>query len=421
MKASDGKGVHRMQGVKPIRPSRKQLAFLDWEFGVFLTFGIRTFYEGHVDWDGKEMPLLAFDPRDLDCNQWLETISKAGARYAVLVVKHHDGFANWPSAFTSYSVANTPWKDGKGDVVREFTDACRRYGVKVGLYYSPAEWNLEARDASDFDRYFIDQITELLTGYGRIDYLWFDGCGSENHRYDTNRIMRTIRQLQPEILIFHLWDPDTRWVGNEAGLAPWPCWNEMETKSDGMQMDGAFLPAECDCRMRQESWFSSEPDEDTVKSLDDLMGIYYYSVGRGANLLLNIGPDRSGRLPVKDAARLLEFGSELQRRFAYPIATLADFTTEGPRCICRFEEPTRINHLVVRERLSDGERIRAFQILVQPYPFGEPILVFEGKNIGHKAICQFPVVTTREIMLEISTLECAAVLQGLELFHVTGA
>jgi alpha-L-fucosidase len=407
-----------MHDTRPIRPSRNQLAFLDWEFGVFLTFGIRTFYEGHVDWDGKEMPLAAFDPHDLDCDKWMETISNAGARYAVLVVKHHDGFANWPSAFTSYSVANTPWKGGKGDVVQEFTDACRLYGVKVGLYYSPAEWNLEAREASGYDQYFINQITELLTGYGRIDYLWFDGCGSENHRYDTERIMRTIRHLQPEILTFHLWDPDTRWVGNEAGLAPWPCWNTVKTVSEEMQPASAFLPAECDCRMRQESWFSSNQDEDTVKSLEDLMGIYYYSVGRGANLLLNIGPDRSGRLPERDAIRLLEFGSELKRRFSNPIASLSDFRKEGSRYICRFDEPTRANHLVACENLVDGERVSAFRILAQPIPFGESILVFEGKNMGHKAICSFPTVTTCEFVLEFPTDECNPCLKTLELFHV---
>ncbi len=412
---------HIMQEANLARPSQKQLEFLDWEFGVFLTFGIRTFYEGHVDWDGKEMPLGRFDPRDLDCDPWLKTIAEAGARYAILVVKHHDGFANWPSAFTPYSVANTPWKDGKGDVVREFTDACRRHGVKVGLYYSPAEWNLESRDASGYDQYFIDQITELLTGYGGIDYLWFDGCGSETHEYDTVRIIKTIRRLQPQILVFELWDPDTRWVGNEAGIAPWPCWNTVEFQSKETQPKRAFLPAECDCRMRQGSWFYSDQDEDTVKSLEELMGLYYYSVGRGANLLLNIGPDRNGRLPERDAIRLLEFGRELKRRFSEPIASLPNFRKEGLRYICRFDEPTRLNHVVACENLADGEQVRAFRILVQPIPFGEPVLAFEGKNIGHKAICSFPTVTTCEVVLEMMNEECVDCLKSLELFHVTEA
>ena len=203
-----------MTNIKP-----EQLDFLRWEFGVFFHFGIRTFYEGHADWDGKPMSLDAFDPKELDCGEWLKAASDAGARYAVLVCKHHDGFANWPSAYTEYSVKHTPWRGGKGDVVREFTDACRRYGLKVGLYYSPAQFGSAQTDAKAYDDYFIAQITELLTQYGKIDYLWFDGCGSEGHTYDTQRIVRAIRTLQPQILLFNMWDPDTRWVGNESGVA----------------------------------------------------------------------------------------------------------------------------------------------------------------------------------------------------------
>ena len=149
-----------MMHIKP-----EQLEFLDWEFGLFFHFGIRTFHEGHTDWDGKPMPAESFQPSALD-------------------------FANWPSAFTEYSVKNAPWKNGRGDVVREFTDACRKYGLKIGLYYSPAQFGSVKMNAKEYDDYFIAQITELLTNYGRIDYLWFDGCGSEGHNYDTVRCSR---------------------------------------------------------------------------------------------------------------------------------------------------------------------------------------------------------------------------------------
>lgn len=176
-------------------PDKRKLEFMDWEFGVFFHFGIRTFYEGHKDWDGQEMDAAAFNPTQLDCEQWIRTIAEAGAKYAVLVCKHHDGFANWPTAYTEYSVKNTPWKNGHGDVVREFTDACRKYDVKVGLYYSPAEAQEVNRTDKGHDDYFINQIGELLTNYGKIDYLWFDGCGSENHTYDTERIIEAIRGM----------------------------------------------------------------------------------------------------------------------------------------------------------------------------------------------------------------------------------
>ena len=246
--------------MKPIKS--EQLDFLSWELGVFFHFGIRTFYEGHRDWDLKPMDPCAYNPTELDCEQWIRMGRDAGAKYAILVCKHHDGFANWPSRYTDYSVAATPWKDGKGDLVREFTDACRKYGLKVGLYYSPAEFGSNQKDAKDYDEYFINQVSELLSNYGKIDYLWFDGCGSENPQYDTKRIVAAIRKLQPQILLFNLWDPDTRWVGNESGIAEMPNPNvvrlldfSVQTQARDYLEEDTFLPAECDFRIRLENWF----------------------------------------------------------------------------------------------------------------------------------------------------------------------
>ena len=156
-------------------PKKGQLAFLDWEFGVFFHFGIRSFYPGHVDWDGREMPPSGFCPENLDCEDWILAAKEAGATYSVLTAKHHDGFSLWPSAYSSYSIADTPWKDGRGDVIRDYVDACRKHGIKVGLYYSPAQWGgsaIKFSNEKEYDDYFINQITELLTNYGRIDYLW---------------------------------------------------------------------------------------------------------------------------------------------------------------------------------------------------------------------------------------------------------
>lgn len=187
--------------------NEKKSKFLDMEFGAFFHFGIRTFYEGHVDWDGLPMPLEGFNPTDLDCEDWISTAHEAGAKYAILVCKHHDGFANWPSKYTDYGIQNTVYKNGNGDIVREFVDACRKYGLAVGLYYSPAQEGYKEISDVEYDEYFINQISELLTNYGKIDYLWFDGCGSENHQYDIKRIVGVIRRLQPQILLFNMWDP----------------------------------------------------------------------------------------------------------------------------------------------------------------------------------------------------------------------
>ena len=387
-----------MANIKP-----EQLDFLRWEFGVFFHFGIRTFYEGHADWDGVPMSPDAFDPKELDCDEWLQTARDAGARYAVLVCKHHDGFANWPSAYTDYSVKHTPWRGGKGDVVREFTDACRRYGLKIGLYYSPAQFGSAQTDAQDYDDYFIAQITELLTQYGKIDYLWFDGCGSEGHSYDTQRIVRAIRTLQPRILLFNMWDPDTRWVGNEAGVAPSP--NPLtvsaldisvRTEQKDEMETARFLPAECDCRMRDTSWFFSESDEDTVKTLDELMGLYYYAVGRGANLLLNVSPDRRGRLPERDRKALLDFGACVKRCFSSPLpcAQLQDGTV-----LTLTLDTQLVNHLVLSETITPDSEIAAFEIRAYPHPYGAPITVFRGTTVGHKAICPFPAIRTGKLEL----------------------
>ena len=197
---------------------KNQIEFLQWEYGMFFHFGIRSFNPGHVDWDGKEMELSSFNPDSLDCEQWIRIAKEAGAKYAILTTKHHDGFALWPSAYSRYSVAQTPWKDGKGDVVKEFTDACRKYGLKVGLYYSPAQWGSHAikfAEGKEYDDYFINQISEILGNYGKIDYLWFDGCGSEGHEYDRERILAAIYGLQPDILTFcdPEWNGSVRWVG----------------------------------------------------------------------------------------------------------------------------------------------------------------------------------------------------------------
>ncbi|MBR5009551.1 MAG: alpha-L-fucosidase, partial [Clostridia bacterium] len=214
-----------------IIPTSKQLEFLSWEVGMFFHFGIRTFFNGHRDWDGEEMSPDKFCPEYLDCRQWLKSAKLIGAKYAIMTAKHHDGFALWPTKLSPYSVAASPWKNGRGDVVKEFTDACRAEEIKCGLYYSPAQWGshaVEFKDGREYDDYFIGQISELLSNYGKIDYIWFDGCGSNSHTYDQKRIVGEIRRLQPGILIFDMWDPDTRWVGNEDGYAPSPNLYEKE-------------------------------------------------------------------------------------------------------------------------------------------------------------------------------------------------
>ena len=374
-------------------PTKRQLEFMDWELGVFFHFGIRTFNEGHRDWDGVPMDPATFNPSAFDAEQWIGTARAGGAKYAVLTAKHHDGFALWSSAYTEYSVKNTPWKNGRGDAVAEFIAACRKYGLKAGLYYSPAQFGSRAMQGKEYDDYFISQISELLTNYGKIDYLWFDGCGSEGHEYDAPRIIAAIRALQPDILIFNMWDPDTRWVGNEEGVAPPDARNVV---------DGAFLPYECDCKIRPYNWFYSENDADTLRTAENIMGLYDLSVGRGGNLLINIGPDRRGLLPEADAARFAAFGEALRGRFAHPLPVKID--RAGDAFALTSDDAVSPHTLVLSEDLTNGEHIDAIRLLYE-YPGGE-IPLWEGAAVGHKRIISFPPVllwNDRRLKVEIST------------------
>lgn len=415
-----------------LAPSPFQKEFLSWEFGVFFHFGIRSFYPGHRDWDGLPMPAEGFNPSALDCRQWCRAVREAGGRYAILTCKHHDGFANWPSAYTSYSVAATPWKDGKGDVVREFTDACRAEGLKVGLYYSPAQWGdgaVSFKEDREYDDYFINQISELLTGYGKIDYLWFDGCGSEGHEYDRVRIIHTIRTLQPGIGIFGMWDPDTRWVGNEDGYADVPNGSVRTDVDFSMfatekeKLEGArYIPAECDMKLR-DTWFFDR-NEDTIKTLPELMGIYEMSVGRGANLLLDIGPDNRGLLPEADVARLSEFGAAIRARYGHPLDYVLEPAGEAGEMytlVCKEPKTSYpaplCDRIVLEEDITEGDGIEEFRVYAHlPCYTSKRVLVYRAETVGHKHICAFPAIRSGQFDIEITRRNGKAALQAAHVF-----
>ncbi len=412
----------------------KKLDFLNWEFGVFFHFGIRSFFPGHNDWDGKEMPPEAFDPTELDCESWLTTAKKGGASYAILTCKHHDGFALWPTKFSEYSVAATPWKNGKGDVVREFVEACRKAGLKVGLYYSPAQWGKYAisfNNAKEYDEYFINQISELLTNYGKIDYLWFDGCGSEGHEYDRARIVAAINRLQPDILTFcdPQWSSGVRWIGNEDGYASLN--NPLtvsktdfpELSAEEQRLSSAmFLPAECDCKIRS-TWFYDN-NEDTLKSVEELFGMYEMSVGHGSNFLLNIGPDFRGLLPDADAQRFLALGERIKsaygtpKSFSAPVKegdtyTIVKEGNNGP------SENNLSNALVITEDLKNGQKITSFSVYAYlPVYEHKKVQVFEGKTVGHKVICKFSPLRASKYEVVINSSDGEHTLTDIKAYYV---
>ena len=420
---------------------QKQVDFLNWEFGVFFHFGIRSFNPGRRDWDGVEMPVESFNPAQLDCNQWVKIAKEAGATYAILTCKHHDGFALWPSKYSKYSVADTPWKDGKGDVVREFTDACRAAGLKVGLYYSPAQWgshSIPFANSREYNDYFINQISELLSNYGKIDYLWFDGCGSEGHEYEHERIVKEIFRLQPDILTFcdPEWTPCIRWVGNEDGYASLynplvvssTDFSELATEEQKLSQ-AAFLPSECDCKIRA-TWFY-DLNEDTLKSLDELFGMYEMSVGHGSNFLLNIGPDNRGLLPEADTKRVLELGEKIRRCYGKPL-NYAEPVREGNVYTMEHNELSSedfkthpkterlSNCLVLKEDLTNGQMITSFRVYgYLPAYQKKKILLFEGRTVGHKVFCRFGALRCSKFEVEITGSDGEYALTDIKAYYVS--
>lgn len=416
--------------VTTSQATSQQLKFQDWELGLFLHFGIRTYFDNRRDWDSGLMSPEAFNPEKLDCEQWIKTASDAGFRYAVLTTKHHDGFALWPSEHTDYSVKSSPWRGGKGDVVREYVDACAKHRFGVGIYYSPAQVSgdgqgIKMENASAYDDYFIAQVSELLGGqYGSIDMIWFDGCGSENHSYDWPRIVKEIRRMQPDILIFNMADPDYRWNGNEAGLAQKPSWNvtdKLRGSDKEMMTAPKWLPVECDLMLHDKHWFFEHNDEHTIKSVEELLGIYSYSVGRGANMLLNVGPNPAGLLPLEDSQRLHEFGAAIQQRFSNPIVSLtgSELSFKDNRCTWRPEKPVLIDQVILAEDTAHGEHVRDYVIEIDSYlDSQEATVIYDGENIGHKAICTFPPVRARAVHIRIRKSEGPVQLKTVSIHHV---
>lgn len=403
------------------RPTDRQLRWQDWEFGMFCHFGPNTFCD--QEWGEGDDPPEVFAPTDLNPRQWVDAAVEAGMRYFVFTTKHHDGFCLWPTDTTDYSVASSPWRDGKGDVVAEVAEACHDVGIALGLYCSP--WDRHEPcydDAPAYDRLYTRQWTELLERYGPVEVAWLDGAGSAGHHYNWEMIIGTIRELAPEICVHSLGSPDFRWVGNEDGLAPYPCWNtvgspEEANQSHGLIFEGFresfphYLPAEADARIRA-NWFWHPGDWLTLKGAERLVDIYEHSVGRSANLILNIGPDDRGLLPEADVARLLEMSAELERRWRRPVGT-----AEGPAesLTLELDSPTPINAFSAMEDLSSGEAVREWRLLARIHERWQGVAV--GTAIGHRHLAHFGTVVADAVKLEVRRADEGHALRRLEVFY----
>jgi alpha-L-fucosidase len=410
-------------GSSPI-PSPQQLVWQRHEVIAFAHFGMNTFTDR--EWgDGKENPQL-FNPTDFDARQWASALQEAGIKLLILTAKHHDGFCLWPSKFTEHCVRNSPWRNGKGDVVREVVDALREKQIRVGLYLSPWDRNQPTYgDSPKYNEYFRNQLRELLTIYGPIDEVWFDGaCGEgpngKKQEYDWPNCYSVVRQLQPSALIA-ICGPDIRSVGNESGVA-------RDNESSVVMRDNqlAWHPAECDVSIRP-GWFYHAGEDNKVKSLATLADIYFKSAGRNSVLLLNVPPNRRGRIADADVTRLKEFGAFVRQLNATDFAANAVITASShgdPSCLERhltdhnletcwmpaanqttgsiefdLGKPQTFNVARLQEDISRGERVQAYHVEI--LESNQWRTVTAGQVIGHKQLRRFPAVTAQRIRLVI--------------------
>ena len=404
-----------------VHPDERQLAWYEMEMYGFVHFGMNTFT--NQEWgDGTESP-MTFHPTALDTDQWAETFAKAGLKGMVLTAKHHDGFCLWPSKYTEHSIKNSPLS-GR-DVVKEAADSCKKYGLKFGFYLSPWDRNNSLYGTDAYNDYFCNQLTELLTGYGDIFYVWFDnacgeGTNGKKQEYDFDRYISLIRQLQPGALIFNDFGPDIRWCGNEAGKARSAEWavvptdlcrySTRQTGAGPLASEGtlsflynsqknigsldmilyasglSFTPAEVDTSIRK-GWFF-HPDEDP-KSVEELMRIYLASVGHNACLHLNIPPNQEGEIDEKDVRRLMEWKEAREKAFQDPVPyemEVDEIYPSQPVYHLKFERPVSLSFVILREEIQFGQRVESYRIASGK----DGLLSFslaEGSTIGNKEIC----------------------------------
>lgn len=419
-------------------PTPQQLEWQQMELTAFLHFGINTF-TGREWGDGKENPAL-FNPTDFDAEQWVRSLKEAGFKMAILTAKHHDGFCLWPTKTTGHSVAASPWKDGKGDVVRELRDACDKYGIKFGVYLSPWDRNASCYgDSPKYNEFFIEQLIELLTNYGEVHEVWFDGANGEGpngkkQEYDWTAILSTIRRLQPRAVTAIMGD-DVRWVGNERGLGRETEWSatvltpgtyarcEEQNKALGVKATSKDLggrdmlvnakelfwyPSEVDVSIRP-GWFYHQQEDNQVKSLKHLTDIYFKSVGYNSVLLLNIPPDQRGRISDADVNRLKEFADYRKEIFADNRVKggLKAWTARpGDTRVYQLKPKSEINVVMLREDISKGQRMEAFTVEALTADGWKEIA--KGTTVGYKRLIRIPAVEARQLRVKVDACRLAA-------------
>ena len=371
-------------------PSADQIAWQNLELGMFVHFAPNTWQD--TESDNLTTPLSAIDPKDLDTDQWAQTAVNLGARYIVFVAKHQGGFCMWQTETTDYSIRNTPWQGGHGDVLSDISASCRKYGLKLGVYVCPCDDHFGAKTGgicktpelqARYDVMYRQQLTEVFSRYGALVEIWFDGS-------TVTPVSDLLTKYQPHAMVFQGPSATIRWVGNEDGFAPNPCWNGIDraeaktgtATSLNSNPDGDFwMPIEADVSIRRPDWFWSTKNESKVLTPSQLLSVYYRSVGRGTQLLLNIPANRDGLLSDPDCASAKAFGLEIQKRFGRPLAATAG---HGAQVTLKLDAPTQVDTIILQEDIAKGERVREYRIEGRANRTWH--LLGDGTSIGHKRI-----------------------------------
>lgn len=440
-------------------PTPAQVNWQDLGFYWFIHFGPNTFT--NEEWGhGTEDPNL-FNPTQLDCRQWARLAKASGAKGIILTAKHHDGFCLFPSQYSTHTVRESKWMNGKGDVVKLLSDACKEYGLLFGVYISPWDRNHPAYGTSVYNDVYVNTLKELLTGYGQLFELWWDGANGEGpngkkQAYDFPRFRDTVYKYQPHTIIFSDIGPGARWCGNESGTINTTNWNTLDTTgfgigalapaqsvlNQGVEGGEAWIPAESDISIRP-GWFYHNTEDGEVKSAKQLFRTYLQTAGRGGNLLLNVPPDRRGLIAAPDSAALVAFGQLRAKAFAVNLAkkariTAADshsgtnssFLNDGKEAtfwspatsdsaatlLINFRKATSLNCVQLQEYVQLGQRIKAFTI---SYMDGQEEKVLAiGTTIGFRRIVTFSAVKTSLLKIRITESNAVPVLSEVGIYSL---
>jgi alpha-L-fucosidase len=451
-------------------PSERQLAWHDMQYYMFVHFTVNTFTD--KEWGFGDEPESLFNPSELDCSQWAKAAKEAGMKGIIITAKHHDGFCLWPSPFTTHSVKNSPWKEGRGDVIFELQKACQENGLKLGVYLSPWDRNSALYGTPEYITYYRNQLHELLAKYGDIFEVWFDGAnggdgyygGAREERkidrksyYDWPGTHKIVRDAQPMAVMFSDAGPDVRWVGNEGGKGSVTNWSLLRKDElypggdfasilgEGHEDGSHWVPAEVDVSIRP-GWFYHQKEDTLVKSPEELLDIWYASVGNNCNLLLNVPPDRRGLLHEKDVESLLglkklleaEFGNEVAkgkpalaekvRGKLFSASNVNDGNSETywatkdnskeASVVIDLGGETEINRVLVQEYIKLGQRITGFRFeIFQNNNWTE---VLSGTTVGYKIIRKFPTVKTSRVRFTVTGAKASPCISNIELFRAPG-